>query len=828
MKYTLLTLFCCFLTVTLFAQTPQTGFTVKGAVIDSATNKPLDFVTVALQDVKTKEPVKSALSGTDGGFELKAKPGEYQLVLAFIGYSNKVIKLDTGKSVIELGRIIFSSSAKQLSEVSITAVKPVMKQEVDRLSYDVQADPESKAVTALDMIRKVPLLSVDASDAIKLKGSGNYKILVNGRESALMAKNPSDVLKAMPATNILKIEVITTPPAKYDAEGLAGIINIITKTNADEGYNIGINVRHNTRWGQGANLNGTVKKGKFGFAGYAGVGQQPKNKVDFTNTQQRLVNGNVPNPDTVLTQTGQNQFDGNYFYANGELSYEIDTLNLLTGSFEMYKEKGSQGSDQLSLLQSAGDVLQRYRQLNQNEGRYTGIDAALNYQLGFKRNKEQLLTLSYKYSYSPGTTNTTNTFSDRIAYFQPDFLQYNEQGAKEHTIQLDYVHPMKGWNIEAGGKSIIRNNYSDFSTDTLVSAGVYNRAESQSNMFDYQQNVHSIYNSYQLKGEKWSAKAGLRFELTTIDATFANTGAELHTNYNNLIPSVSIQRKLKSSSINLGYTQRIRRPGIYQLNPFTDRSNPLFINTGNPNLRPELNNSFELTYSNFQKASINVGLSYSFSNNSIQNITSFRDTLMNNPQDPANPLEQKITTTTYQNIGSNKNLGLNINTNYDITKQLSISLNGQISQIWIEGAYNGKLYQNSGIIGNAFANIGYKFGKENTWRAGFNAGYFSGDVTLQGKSRYFMYNSYVLSKEFMDKKASISLVANNPYSNTWKNTSNTQTPDFIQNSTYNQIYRHFAIRVSYKFGKLSGEIKKNQRGIKNDDTTGGKSGGGNG
>ncbi|RVU01619.1 TonB-dependent receptor [Mucilaginibacter limnophilus] len=821
MKQALLTLICCFLTTLLFGQAPQTSFSVKGIVIDSASNKPLDFVTVALQDAKTKSPVKSGLSAGDGSFELKAKPGDYQLVLAFIGYANKVIKLDANQSAIDLGRIMFSSSAKQLNEVSITAVKPVMKQEVDRLSYDVQADPESKAITALDIVRKVPLLSVDASDAIKLKGSGNYKILVNGRESALMAKNPSDVLKSMPASNILKIEVITTPPAKYDAEGLAGIINIITKTNADEGYNIGINARHNTRWGQGINLNGTVKKGKFGFAGYAGVGQQPKNKNTFTTTQQRLVNGNVPNPDTVLTQTGENEFDGRYMYVNGELSYEIDTLNLLTGSFEMYKEKGWQSQNQLSVLESAGEILQRYRQLNINDGRYTGIDAALNYQLGFKRSKEQLLTLSYKYSYSPGVSNTSNTFSERIIFPQPDFLQYNDQGAKEHTIQLDYVHPMKGWNIEAGGKSIIRNNYSDFSTDLLVSPGIYERSEEQSNVFDYQQNVHSIYNSYQLKGEKWSAKGGLRFELTTIDATFANTGDKLNTKYNNLIPSVSVQRKLKSSSINLGYTQRIRRPGIYQLNPFTDRSNTLFVNTGNPNLRPELSNSFELTYSNFKKASINVGLSYSFSNNSIQNITSFRDTTINGEN-------QKITYTTYENIGSNKSLGLNVNTNYDITKQLSVSLNGQISQIWIEGSYNGKLYRNNGIIGNAFANIGYKFGKENSWRAGLNAGYFSGDVLLQGKSRYFMYNSYSMSKEFMDKKASIALVANNPYSNFWKRTSSTRTPDFIQYSDYNQIYRHFAIRVSYKFGKLSGEIKKNQRGINNDDTSGGKTSGGNG
>ena len=147
-------------------------------------------------------------------------------------------------------------------------LKPLIKRDLDGITYDVSADPETPVLSALDMMRKVPLLSVDASDNIKLKGKSNYKIFINGKESALMAKNPSDVLRSMPATNIERIEVITTPPAKYDAEGLAGIINIITKKKMDEGYNIGVNGRLNTVWGPGINLNGTYKKGKFGFSGY--------------------------------------------------------------------------------------------------------------------------------------------------------------------------------------------------------------------------------------------------------------------------------------------------------------------------------------------------------------------------------------------------------------------------------------------------------------------------------------------------------------------------------------------------------------------------------
>jgi hypothetical protein len=247
MKKLLLLACCCYLSATVMAQSPPPTLTIKGTVIDSTTNQPVGYATVALEDAKTQVPVKSMLTKDDGSFELKSVTGKpYTLVIIFIGYLNKVIPV-TGKATnVSLGKVFLRQSSNQLKEVSVTAAKPLMEQQVDRIAYNVSADPEAKSITALDMMRKVPLLTVDANDNIQLKGSGNYKILVNGKESALFAHSPADVLRSMPASNIVKIEVITTPPAKYDAEGLAGIINIITTKNADQGYNINVNTRYNT------------------------------------------------------------------------------------------------------------------------------------------------------------------------------------------------------------------------------------------------------------------------------------------------------------------------------------------------------------------------------------------------------------------------------------------------------------------------------------------------------------------------------------------------------------------------------------------------------
>lgn len=808
MKRLLLLAICCYLSANVMAQTTPQILTVKGTVIDSATNQPLSYVTVVLQDAKTKAPLKSSLTKDDGSFEIKGSTDRsYALALAFIGYTSKIIGIPGNEADVKLGKMLLRASTRQLSDVAIVAARPLMKQEVDRISYDVAADPEGKSITALDMMRKVPLLTVDASDNIQLKGSGNYKILINGKESALMAKNPSDVLRSMPATNILKIEVITTPPAKYDAEGLAGIINIITVKNADQGYNIGVNTRYNTIWGAGLNLNSTVKEGKFGFSGYAGLGKQNKNSNPYTNTQNFFADN------SVLSQTGINTYAGHYKYGEGDFSYEIDSLNLLTASVDFDGGTNSQDNNGLTQTKNSSFLItNQYIQNSVNNSTSTGFDASVNFQLGFKKSKEQLLTLSYKYMYSPNDQNTQNLFSDFVGHPQPNYRQYNNSGSREQTIQVDYAQPFKKFSLEAGGKAIFRDNFSNFQSDTLLSGtqDQYQLNQDQTNDFNYHQNVYSLYNSYQLKLDKWTGKAGLRLERTTIDADFTSSGSVLNTGYNNLIPSVSIQRQLKNSSINVGFTERIQRPDITQLNPFVDSSNPQFVNTGNPNLKPELNHVFELNYSRFSTGSINVGLSYSFSNNSIQNVTSY-DTA------------SKITNSTYQNVGSNQTLGLNVNTNYPLTKQMSLNINGLINQVWLKGFYNGGQYANNGFVGNMFVSLAYKF--TSGYRIGTNTGYFSGNVNLQGKSTYFIFNQFLVSKELFNKNASISLMANNPYSKYWAGNSTTRTNDFYQVSNYNQTYRSFAFRISYKFGRLNSEIKKNQHGIENDDVKGSKSNG---
>jgi outer membrane receptor protein involved in Fe transport len=810
MKQILLLVLCLCFSTFLSAQTKTPAatpiaipnITVKGIIIDSAVNKPMGYVTVALQDEATKAPVKSTLAKDDGSFELKAPEGKtYQLVAVFIGYATKTIPVKLTGNAFNAGRILLSPSSKQLKEVTVTAVKPVMKQEVDRLSYDVTADPESKTITALDMIRKVPLLSVDGNDAIKLRGNDNYKILINGKESAMMAKNPSDVLKSMPAANIEKIEVITTPPAKYDAEGLAGIINIITKKNADQGYNVNVNSGYNSIWGLRNNVNLTLKQGKFGFSGYAGYNYRPLRTSSFENmTTFDYMN-------TSLSQTGTRGNGGKNLYGSGELSYEIDTLNLITGTFDSYNSKSNQHNYQATTQRDANDAItQFYSLFNDGTGQFRGTDVGLNYQLGFKRNKEQLLTLSYKYNYDNNLQNSEALKGDEaIGKGVPnDYRQYNNSGSKQHAFQLDYIQPSKILTVEAGGKATLRNNYSQFNTDVKDSVDNQFHADpAQVNNFTYKQNIYGVYNSYSVKLSKWAFKAGMRLEHTTVDANFAVGLPPVTQDYDNFVPSASIQRSLKSSSLTLGFTQRIQRPGIYQLNPYTDISNPQYRNVGNPNLRAAVTNNFELGYSNFAKGSINLSTNYSFSNNTVQNLASV---------DTAG-----VTTTTYANAGSNKTWGFDLSVNYPITTKLNVNINAELMFVWLKGAYNGALFTNKGNQGHIFTYTTYKF--DGGYRAAINIGYDSRYVLLQGKDNYYFFSSISGSKTLFKEKAGIALNVNNPFKKFNKLDFYTKGTGFETYNANNNFYRAINVSVYYKFGRLNSSIKKNQRGINTDDAT---------
>ena len=276
----ILSLLIIFSTCNLLAQQPVQRITIKGLLVDSASNMPLSFANIFLLNEKTALHIGSSFTNNDGTFELKAPVNlHYILAFSYVGYLPKTINIlgaDSAKKwLLDIGKVAMTAISGQLKEVSVIAIKPLVKQEIDRISYDVQSDPESKANDALEMLRKLPMITVDGSDNIQLKGSSSFRIFINGKPSALMANDPSEVLKAMPAATIQKIEVITVPPAKYDAEGITGIINIITLKKSDQGFNGSIFGRYNNIFGERGSVSLNLKQGKLGLNAFFGLGHQP-------------------------------------------------------------------------------------------------------------------------------------------------------------------------------------------------------------------------------------------------------------------------------------------------------------------------------------------------------------------------------------------------------------------------------------------------------------------------------------------------------------------------------------------------------------------------
>jgi ferric enterobactin receptor len=352
---TTLTLLLCLAGIyaSLAQSTASGGNTIKGRLIDSLTRKPAEFVTVALKN-SSNQQIKTIVSKIDGTFTLTdVKPGKFTINFVLLGYTGKIMNISTeGNKPLDLGDVPISASSTQIKTVSVTATRQVIKQEADRITYDIQADATSKFNNVLEMMRKVPLLTVDAEDNIQLSGSPAYRIFINGKPSSLLERNPKDVLKSMPASSIQKIEVITTPSSKYDAEGLAGIINIITNKTIDDGYNANISLNERFPTG-GPSVGGsfTTKSGKLGLSAFGGA-----SLADNPLTTSNILRISKGTPSSTLFQFGDRESDNQNAYLGMEVSYEMDSLNLISGQFNLNGGKGTGRSSQNSVLRDDATI----------------------------------------------------------------------------------------------------------------------------------------------------------------------------------------------------------------------------------------------------------------------------------------------------------------------------------------------------------------------------------------------------------------------------------------------------------------------------------------
>lgn len=827
---------------------PPPSIIVKGVFLDSLSQEGEPYATIKITKKSVPgKAVKMAVTDTNGKFseKLSVAPGEYVIAISSVG-KNPVVKdftVKAGEKQIDFGTLLTADATNELKGIEVVAQKPLVKVDVDKIEYNIEDDPDSKTNSVIEMLRKVPLVTVDGEDNIQVNGSSSFKIHVNGKPNNMMSNNPKEVLKSMPANTIKSIEVITSPGAKYDAEGVGGILNIITVGGGFEGYTATFRGSANNR-GYGAGAYATVKKDKLTVTANYNYGYetQPKSTYDQSRTNT--------NPDETiqkyLESNNVNDFNGTFQYGDLEASYEIDTLQLLTMGFGMYGGLTNSTVDGTTTMWNADRQAKAYKYNSSGDGKgsWYSIRGNIDYQRTSKKNKNRMLTLSYKIDMQPQTDKSITGYKD-IEEQDPDmdiinkfFLYSTNSKAKtntaEHTFQADYTTPIgKLHTVEAGLKYIIRNNTSDnkIFEDKTNTGNDYVYQNDRSSNYKHMSDILSAYLGYTLRYKTFSFKPGVRFEHTAQDVKYLAGGissdANFSTSYNDVVPSVSLGMKIgKTQNLNFGYNMRIWRPGIWNLNPYFNNSNPMFISQGNPELDTEKSHAFNLSYSSFtSKFNVNIALRHSFNNNSIERISRLIGPDGEYFDDDTHFAPAGAIYQTYANIGKSQDTGLSFYVNWNASPKTRIYVNGRGNYVDIKSPSQN--LHNYGWSGSAYGGVQHTFPLK--IRASLNGGGSTKRISLQGSGSGYYFYSLSLNRSFLkEDRLTVSGYISNIFEKYRSFNRTTVGDNFISETNNRFESRSFGISVSYRLGELKASVKKAARTIENDDVKGGGGGQGGG
>ncbi|SFO76632.1 Outer membrane receptor proteins, mostly Fe transport [Algoriphagus ornithinivorans] len=822
--FSLLILFAAIgLNQTFAQQNQEQPARIIGVAKDAKSGEPVGYATAALYRKGSDVSLAGAVADGEGKFFITGfDPGEYSLQLTFIGFETLVVDNISVKSKtgdINLGNLSMSDEGLALEEVTVQGQRQLIEERVDRTIYKAENDRTTAGGDATDVLRRVPMLSVDLDGNVSMRGSSNITVLIDNRPSAIAASSITDALKQIPADQIKEVEVITSPSARFDAEGTSGVINIVTKKNNLQGVTMSINSGAGLR-GSNLGLNGSARIGKFGFS-LGGFGRSGYNILGRFDNEQQLIDPSG-NTTTILQSADTERRDlfGRY---NFGIDYEIDKFNFITGAVNFgIRNSNNWQNDFLTQNFVGGNLIREALRETNSKDQSNSIDVSLNYTKTYeKKGKEvSLLTL---YSRNNRENNFVNTlFNEDFQTIDSRLRNDNPSRNEEFTVQLDFVNPLgdKGNQIlEYGAKNILRKAYSDFAYFQAEGAdGAYVELQdpSLSNEFSYDQNVTAGYLSYTFSFLKnYTLKPGLRYEYTTISADFANELEVDIPSYGTLVPSVNASRKLKNGNmIKAAYNRRIQRPSLRFLNPNIEASNPLQISQGNPILDPELTDNYELGYSTFIKGTmLNFTGFYRNTTGSIQAVRTVQD--------------DDIIYTTYENIGQEQALGTNIFANVSISNKFSLNGGFDLYYAMLDNGLTDPLFaaSNQGwvVSGRMFGN--YSLPKD--WQIQLFTFARGRRVQLQGSSGGFAAYGLNFNKQFKEKRGSIGFGAENFLAKEFIIRNETITPTIVQNSTSALRNMNFKINFSYRIGKLSmNDRPRRRRSVSNDDLKGGEEGGG--
>lgn len=691
---------------------------------------------------------------------------------------------------------------KELEGVVIKAQKQLIKQEIDRIAYDVQADEESKTQTVMDMLRKVPMVTVDGQDNILVKGNSNFKVYKNGHLDPSLTKNAKEVLKSMPASMVKRIEVITDPGAREDAEGVDAVLNIVMVDGSKmKGMTGVVSATYTSLNHPNFYTSLTGQMGKLLMSvdyGYGGMSRQETENI--TDTDRRFLDtGN-----RLLTHSeGTNP--GSIHYTNLNASYDIDSLNLLSASFGGYFYKlNVEGDGQTSLSNPSGQLIYRYNNYYWMPGyNHHSWNGRLDYEHKTRREGERF-TLSYMLALTRQHSDQENDYTEllNVSFPYSGSLMTERERFTEHTFQADWLRPLgKGHQLEVGTKYIDRHNNSHntqnfYGTDLLTD-----------DEFQHTTRVLAGYADYIYKSAKWSARAGLRYEYSFMQGRYPDgKGETFDKHLGDWVPQATIKYQMtEAQSLKLNYTTSINRPGISYLNPAVVTS-PTIVQQGNPQLSSSHTQRISLIYSYIlPQLTLQIAPAYNFSSGGISSIQTAKD---------------DIRYYTYDNILRYRRFSVEQYIQWKPFDGTTIVVNNNLRYEHYENPNLG--YRTFGWSDNYYVNLSQML----PWKLRLNMSLY-GKIGHSPSGIYYVDHSYYdyyasLQRSFLkDDRLTIRIGANSPFNKYRSSKAETVNGDYRD---YQQSWvrgRSFSLSVSWRFGSLKASVKKTEHSIDNDDVVGG-------
>jgi len=809
----------CILSLSVLAQQPaNTNFKIKGRLIDSVSRQPLEYATISIFPTGSKRPINGAVSDNKGNFVIDSvAAGTYKLVGEFIGYKGHTlynITVNKDHPVAQVNDIVLQSKATTLQNIAISGRPKIIENKIDKLVFNADQDVTSQVGVATDILKKVPQVSVDVDGNVELAGSSSIRFLINGKPSAAFGSDIADVLQSIPASQIKSIEVITTPGAKYDAQGLGGIINIILKKNNSQGVNGNLSLTAGTRTENGS-FNFNARKGSFGVNAY--VSGNARLKTTSLSTSERVTNDTAANNKGFLNQASSSQEKRSGYQSGLGFDWDIDKYNGISGSvgYENFGHNSTSMTNQLQQTEDANaNILSNIQNSINSDHNFNfhNVDASLNYKKTFKK-EDQELDLAVNTSIG-----TRNNMDNNYQYFLPqDSLFYSTKGnnpgtEKETEIRADYTQPLKkNILLGIGSKLGLYDITSNSQVLKLNGSGNYITDNYLSDNLAYHQKVYAFYSELTFPVFKlFDAKIGERYERTEINSYYSNAQQQQQVpGYNTFVPSIFFSKKItENSQIKLSYTKRIERPDYGDLNPFINTSDPKNLSTGNIHLSPEIGKRYEFGYNvDIDKVgSFMANLFYRVNNHDIQ------DYIVYYPSYQVGDTTYKdVAVSTRQNIGRENNIGLNLFASANFFSKLDLRTNAFFYERHTINTID-KGYNSNSFNYRVNLNADYQFSK--TLVAEFFGNFRAARHEAQGSYPSFTTYSLAIRKQFWNKKGSLALTASNLFRKDLVQKTNLFGPDFTINQTRMIPFRSIGINFTWKFGKL--EFKKDKE--QNNDT----------